>query len=89
MATIELRSLAKYFRNVCAVRDVHLRIEDKEFLTLLGPSGCGKTTTLNMIAGLEQPTEGEIYIDGRLVNHVRRRDATWPWYSRTMPYIPI
>jgi multiple sugar transport system ATP-binding protein len=77
MATIELKNLSKYFQNVCAVRDVNLRIEDKEFLTLLGPSGCGKTTTLNMIAGLEKPTQGEIYIDGHLVNQVSasRRDV--------------
>jgi multiple sugar transport system ATP-binding protein len=62
---------------VCAVRDVNLRIEDEEFLTLLGPSGCGKTTTLNMIAGLEKPTQGEIYIDDELVNQVpaSRRDV--------------
>jgi len=70
MATIELRNLSKFFGNVCAVRDVNLRIEDEEFLTLLGPSGCGKSTTLNMIAGLEKPTQGEIMIDGQIVNHI-------------------
>jgi multiple sugar transport system ATP-binding protein len=70
MATIELQNLSKYFDNVCAVRDVNLRIENEEFLTLLGPSGCGKSTTLNMIAGLEKPTQGEILIDGQVVNHI-------------------
>jgi multiple sugar transport system ATP-binding protein len=77
MATIELKNLNKYFQSVCAVRDVNLFIDDKEFLTLLGPSGCGKTTTLNMIAGLEKPSQGEIYIDGQLVNQVpaSRRDV--------------
>jgi ABC-type sugar transport system ATPase subunit len=70
MATVELRNLTKRFRNVIAVRDVSLTIEDKEFVSLLGPSGCGKTTTLNMIAGLEKPTSGQILIDGRPVTHV-------------------
>ena len=77
MANIELRNLSKHFKKVVAVQDVNLTIHDKEFLTLLGPSGCGKTTILNMIAGLEMPTQGEIYIDGLLVNRVpaARRDV--------------
>lgn len=70
MATVELQNLTKRFRNVVAVRDVTLKIEDREFVSLLGPSGCGKTTTLNMIAGLEKPTSGQILIDGRPVTHV-------------------
>ncbi len=70
MATVELRNLSKRFRNVVAVRDLSLTIQDKEFVSLLGPSGCGKTTTLNMIAGLEKPSGGEILIDGRAVTHV-------------------
>jgi len=77
LATIELRNLTKKFKNVTAVQDVNLTIQDREFLTLLGPSGCGKTTTLNMIAGLEAPSDGEIHIDGVLVNRVppARRDV--------------
>jgi ABC-type sugar transport system ATPase subunit len=55
---------------VLAVDDVDLEIKDGEFMVLLGPSGCGKSTTLRMIAGLEEVTEGELYIDGRLMNHV-------------------
>ncbi len=70
MATVELRNLSKRFRNVLAVRDVNLTIQDEEFVSLLGPSGCGKTTTLNMIAGLEKPTSGQILIDGRPVTYV-------------------
>jgi len=76
MASIELRKLTKQFKNVTAVHEISLSIDDKEFITLLGPSGCGKTTTLNMIAGLEAPTRGEIYLDGMLINRVppARRD---------------
>lgn len=70
MATVELHNLSKQFRNVLAVRNVDLTIHDHEFVSLLGPSGCGKTTTLNMIAGLEKPTSGQILIDGRPVTHV-------------------
>jgi multiple sugar transport system ATP-binding protein len=92
MANIELINLSKYFHDVCAVRDVNLNIEDKEFLTLLGPSGCGKTTTLNMIAGLEKPTEGEIYIDGQLMNIVppARRDVAMVFQNYALyPHMTI
>lgn len=64
---IELKNLTKVFGNVPAVNDVSFSIQEKEFLILLGPSGCGKTTILRMIAGLEIPTRGEIYLKGRLV----------------------
>lgn len=56
------------------VRDFHLEIKDKEFLVLVGASGCGKSTTLRMVAGLEDITEGELYIGGRLMNHVPSKD---------------
>jgi multiple sugar transport system ATP-binding protein len=59
---------------VPAVKDISLGVKSKELLVLLGPSGCGKSTTLRMIAGLEVPTKGEIYIDGRLVNNVPAKD---------------
>jgi len=69
VARIELRGLRKVFgRNIEAVKNLDLLIEDSEFLVLVGPSGCGKTTTLRMIAGFEEPTGGEIFIDGRAVN---------------------
>ena len=71
MARIELRHLRKTFGgSIEAVKDVDLVIEEGEFLVLVGPSGCGKTTTLRMIAGFEEPTAGEIWIDGRLVNDI-------------------
>jgi multiple sugar transport system ATP-binding protein len=64
MAGVEIRHLSKRFGALHAVDDVNLAIREGEFLVLLGPSGCGKTTLLRMIAGLEQPTAGEIHIGG-------------------------
>ncbi len=76
MARVRLKNLTKHFGDVVAVDDVTLDIADREFLTLLGPSGCGKTTLLNMIAGLESPTAGEVWFDDRNVTAVppERRD---------------
>jgi len=75
MAGITLKSIHKvYAGNVTAVHDFNLEIEDKEFIILVGPSGCGKSTTLRMIAGLEEITEGELYIGDRLVNDVAPKD---------------
>ena len=59
---------------VLAVEDFNLEIKDREFIVLVGPSGCGKSTTLRMVAGLEEITRGEIYIDGKLVNDVPPKD---------------
>ena len=70
MAKLGLEGLTKRFGNVLAVNNLSLDIRDKEFMVLVGPSGCGKTTTLRMIAGLEQPDSGNIYIDGELTNEV-------------------
>lgn len=67
MPDIVLKNVTKRFGKFVAVNNLNLKIDDKDFITLLGPSGCGKTTTLRMIAGLESPTEGEIYIDNKLV----------------------
>jgi multiple sugar transport system ATP-binding protein len=64
---IEVKNLTKMFGNVRAVDNVSFSVHGKDFLILLGPSGCGKTTILRMIAGLEIPTQGEIYLKGRLV----------------------
>ena len=71
MARVELKNVKKiYPGGVEAVKNANLDIEDKEFVVLVGPSGCGKSTTLRMIAGLEEISEGEIYIDGTIVNDV-------------------
>jgi len=75
MAGITLTGIGKvYPGDVRAVQDFNLEIEDKEFVILVGPSGCGKSTTLRMIAGLEEITEGELYIGDRLVNDVAPKD---------------
>lgn len=75
MATLKLKDIQKiYDNNVQAVFDFNLEIEDKEFIVLVGPSGCGKSTTLRMIAGLEEISDGELYIDDRLVNNVAPKD---------------
>ena len=69
MAQVVLKNVHKVFPgNVQAVIDASLEVKDKEFLVLVGPSGCGKSTTLRLIAGLEEVTEGEIYIDDQLVH---------------------
>ena len=74
MARVVLKNVGKKYGNVVAVKDANIVCEDKEFLILVGPSGCGKTTTLRMIAGLEEITSGEIYIDDVLVNDVPPKD---------------
>ncbi|MBQ6558957.1 MAG: ATP-binding cassette domain-containing protein, partial [Clostridia bacterium] len=75
MADLQLKGIYKrYAGGVTAVSDVTLDIEDKEFIILVGPSGCGKSTTLRMIAGLEEISEGDLYIGGRRVNDVAPKD---------------
>ncbi|MEX0318109.1 MAG: ABC transporter ATP-binding protein [Ruegeria sp.] len=74
MAEIQLKNISKRWGSFVGVQNFDLTIADKEFLVLLGPSGCGKTTTMRMIAGLEDVTEGEITIDGRLVNDLDPKD---------------
>lgn len=73
MSSIELVGLTKRFGDLIAVKDLDLMIEDKEFVAILGPSGCGKTTTMNMIAGIEHPTAGQVLFDGVEVQNVSAR----------------
>ncbi|MFV1875309.1 MULTISPECIES: ABC transporter ATP-binding protein [Nioella] len=74
MAEIQLRNISKRWGNFVGVDSFDLTIADEEFLVLLGPSGCGKTTTMRMIAGLEDPTEGEIIVGGTVVNNLEPKD---------------
>ena len=75
MSKLELKNLNKtYNPKVVPVKDISLDVSEGEFLTLLGPSGCGKSTILRLIAGLEQPTRGEIRIADRNVTHLRPGD---------------
>ena len=76
-AAISLLGVSKWYGSVEAVREISLDIRDGEFLALIGPSGCGKTTTLRMIAGLENPTGGDIFIFGQKMTTVR------PWKRHT------
>jgi len=68
MAGVSLRNVTKRWGDFTGVDNQSLDVEDQEFLVLLGPSGCGKTTTMRMIAGLEEPTDGDIFIGDRRVN---------------------
>ena len=75
MSEVLLKGLKKIYDNkVTAVHDVNLHIKDKEFIVLVGPSGCGKSTTLRMVAGLEDISGGELYIDGALMNDIAPKD---------------
>ena len=75
MSSLSLRGIQKVYPNGFeAVKDFNLEIEDKEFIIFVGPSGCGKSTTLRMIAGLEEISGGELYIDDKLVNDVEPKD---------------
>jgi multiple sugar transport system ATP-binding protein len=74
MAEVHIRKVVKKYDEVLAVRGIDLDIRDHEFVVLVGPSGCGKTTTLRMIAGLEDITDGEIAIGGDVVNDVPPKD---------------
>ncbi len=75
MAQVSLKNVSKVFPgNVWAIKDINLGIENKEFIVFVGPSGCGKSTTLRIIAGLEEATEGDVYIGDQLVNDVPPKD---------------
>ncbi len=74
MARVQLKNIAKRWGTSVGVRQMSLDIADGEFLVLLGPSGCGKTTTMRMVAGLEEPSEGEVWIGERCVNALEPKD---------------
>ena len=74
MAEVRLKDVTKRFDEVVAVNTMNLDIADKEFVVLVGPSGCGKTTALRIVAGLESPSEGEVYIDQSMVNDMTPKD---------------
>ena len=74
MARVDFLGVSKRYGDTGAVHDVNLSVEDGALLVLLGPSGCGKSTLLKMVAGLEDISDGEIYIDDRLVNYVKPGD---------------
>jgi multiple sugar transport system ATP-binding protein len=74
VARVELKGISKKWGNTVAVDHVDLVIADQEFVVFLGPSGCGKTTTMRMIAGLEDPSDGDILINGRVVNDLEPKD---------------
>ncbi len=83
VAQVRLTNISKLFDGVTAVEGINLDIADREFMILLGPSGCGKSTLLRMIAGLEDPTEGEVWIGDTLVNDVlpKERDVAMVFQS--------
>lgn len=94
MAKLEARNIGKLFagsdgkasQNTMAIKDINLSIEEGQFVCFVGPSGCGKTTFLNILAGLDKPTEGEVILDGRPVYEtgpdrcmVFQENALFPW----------
>ena len=86
MATVELSNLAKRFGDFTALENLNLSISDGEFLVLLGPSGCGKSTTMRLVAGLEEPTSGDILIGGKRMNDTPARvtRSSLRWFSRVL-----
>jgi len=80
---VVFENVAKHFGDFVAVKELNLSINSGEFIAIMGPSGCGKTTTLRMLAGLDRPSMGSIYIDGKLMNDVRphQRDTPLVWQS--------
>ena len=93
MASLELKHIYKVYQGgVRAVNDFNLKIKDQSFVVLVGPSGCGKSTTLRMIAGLENITSGQLYIDDSLVNDVesKNRDIAMVFQSYALyPHMTV
>ncbi len=92
MANLVLKNITKKFGKIVAVNNFNLKVNDGEFVTLVGPSGCGKSTVLNIIAGLEEPTEGEIYINNILLNNTppSKRDIAMVFQSYALyPHMSV
>ena len=92
MASVRFENVSKKFGDVVAVANFNLEVMDKEFLVLLGPSGCGKTTTMRMVAGLEEATSGDIYIDADRINGVlpKYRDVAMVFQSYALyPHLTV
>ena len=90
MPDVKLKNVSKTFDKgrIIAVDHIELHVRDREYLTLLGPSGCGKTTSLRMIAGLELPDEGEIFIGEKLVSNLPPNTGTSDTSFRSMRCFP-
>src|SRR6516164_7773733 len=96
-SVLEFREVVKRFGTLAAVDQVSFSIEPGEIFTLLGPSGCGKTTTLRLVAGLEEPDDGEILVNGIPVAAPRRAAVCWlrrtsepsEWFFSPTPFGPI
>ncbi|TRO46066.1 ABC transporter ATP-binding protein [Candidatus Bathyarchaeota archaeon] len=88
MPEVRVVNLTKKFGNITALENINLQIHDKEYFSLLGPSGCGKTTLLRLIAGLIEPTSGEIYIENRRVDEVPPEDREIGFVFQTFALFP-
>ena len=88
MPEVKVVNLTKKFGNITALNNINLEIHDKEYFSLLGPSGCGKTTLLRLIAGLIEPTTGEIYIENRRVDNIPPEDREIGFVFQTFALFP-
>ena len=77
MASVELRGLTKRYGDLAVVDNISLTVAHGQLVCLLGPSGCGKTTTLRLIAGFVEPSEGEIHVGSRLISSPAQTDHLW------------
>ena len=92
MATVKLEKVGRKFNNIYVISDINFEVPDGEFWVLVGPSGCGKSTILRIIAGLESVTEGNLYFDGNLVNHIqaRQRDVAMVFQNYALyPHLTV
>ena len=88
MGSVTVKDVCKSFDDLEVIRNLNLKVDDDEFVSFIGPSGCGKTTILRLIAGLEEPTSGEIFEDDKLVEgpgygylELERGSGTWTFKS--------